>query len=90
MADSKSNNEQLLEALIKLLEQMDITIKYDRGNFRGGLVRYRDKDYFYLNRRSDPEHKINTIISELRQINIPENLLTPQIKQYLSTEVPHT
>ncbi len=90
MSDTKSKNEQILEALIGLLEQMDITVKYDRGNFRGGLVRYRDKNYFYLNRRSEPEHKINTIIAELKQINIPENLLTPQVKQYLSTEVSHT
>ncbi len=59
--------EQKLQKLIALLENNDIPVKSDRGNFKGGLVRYHDSYYFYLNRKLAPEAKINLIRRELER-----------------------
>ena len=75
--------EKILEELLNLLERLSFTVKYDRGNFRGGLVHYHDHSYFYLNRRSETEAKINIIIDELKQLEIPEEILTVEIKEIL-------
>lgn len=83
--------EQLLEQLISIIEQLSVTVKYDRGNFKGGLVRYHEDNYFYINRKADIDVKIQTIINELKQVQIPDELLTPEIRnnfpELLETEV---
>ena len=72
--------EQLLEQLILIIEQLSVMVKYDRGNFKGGLVRYHTDKYFYINRKADIDVKIQTIINELKQVQIPDELLTSEIK----------
>jgi len=73
--------EQLLNQLIELVEKLSVTVKYDRGNFMGGLFRYRDDNYFYINRKADLDVKIQTIVNELKQVQIPEELLSSEIKE---------
>ncbi|RMH62252.1 MAG: hypothetical protein D6677_10265 [Calditrichaeota bacterium] len=58
--------EQKLQKLIALLESYNIPVKSDRGNFRGGLVRYRDAYYFYMNRKLDVDAKIRLIEREFK------------------------
>lgn len=73
------DSEKLLEQLLQLIEQLSVTIRYDRGNFKGGLVRYKDDNLFYINRKTDVDHKIQTIVNELKQVQIPKELLTSDL-----------
>jgi len=61
-------NDQKLQELITYLENHNIPVKTDRGNFRGGIVRYRDEHFMYLNRRLDTSAKIKIITDELEQL----------------------
>jgi len=65
------------------MEKLSVKVKYDRGNFKGGLVKYHDDDLLYLNRKDKPEVKIKTIISELKEIEIPHHFLTDEINELL-------
>lgn len=76
--------DQVLEDLIRTLEAQSITVKYDRGNFRGGLVRYHDCTCFYLNRRATVEEKIRTIISELKQMSLSGIILDETISDWIN------
>jgi hypothetical protein len=80
------DNDKLFEELLQLLEKLSIQVRYDRGNFRGGLVKYHDADIFYINRKSDVDVKINTIINELKNIEIPEELISGEIRDLLESE----
>ncbi len=62
----ETEEEKLLQRLIAYVEQNGIEVKFNRGNFRGGLVRYHDRKYLYLNRKNDVETKIKTIVNELK------------------------
>ncbi len=75
-------NEQLFDALIELIKKLGIDIKYDRGNFRGGLVKYEDNAYFYINRKEKIEAKINTIIDELKNMKIPPEYIKGNLKPF--------
>jgi len=77
--------EELLRRLLRMVEDMAITVKYDRGNFKGGLVRYHKNDFLYLNRKDDTEAKINTIVNELANRNIPPELMTSEIRKLLDS-----
>jgi hypothetical protein len=76
------DTEHILEELISLLDKLGINVKYDRGNFLGGLVKYEDNDYFYINRKAKTETKINTIVDELKNLKIPPGYIKGDLKQY--------
>ncbi|GEM_PF-3550350 len=87
MKENKKANDQekILENLIDLLKALDIQVKYERGVFNGGYARYKEDKYFYLNRKSKIETRIALILDELKGMQIPEELLSPEIKTILPT-----
>ncbi len=66
-------DDQKLQKLILYLENHEIPVKTDRGNFRGGIVRYHDEQIMYLNRRLDASAKIRIITNEFEQLLKDEN-----------------
>ena len=74
------DKEKLFAELVALLEELSVTVKYDRGNFRGGLVRYREDNLFYINRKADMDVKLQNIVNELKEIHISPELLSDEIK----------
>lgn len=62
--------DKQLQVLVSFLESKDINVKSDRGNFKGGLVRYHRDRYMYLNRKLDNEAKIKLIIKEIEELNL--------------------
>jgi len=42
----------------------------DRGDFKGGLVRYYDENYLYINRVLDTDSKIKLIIREIKDLKL--------------------
>lgn len=83
MVVSLMENERTLQILVDYLNRLGITVKYDRGNFKGGLVRYHNDSCFYLNRRIETSVKINLIIEELKQMQIEDEDIPPEIKKIL-------
>ena len=62
--------DKQLQLLVSFLESNDINVKSDRGNFKGGLVRYHHDRFMYLNRKLDTEGKIKLIIKEIQELNL--------------------
>lgn len=81
---TNSDEEKQLYALLDLLEKLSIQVKYARGYFHGGLVRYRDQLFLYLNRAAKPGNKVEVIVTELQYIKIPLHLLTPELREILT------
>ncbi len=75
------DKEKLFAELLGILEELSVTVKYDRGNFKGGLVRYREDNLFYINRKADMDVKLQNIVNELKEITIPQELLSDEIKE---------
>jgi hypothetical protein len=77
------DESRILEELIRLLEHHAIPVKQDRGNFKGGLIRYHDEQVFYLNRKAETSTKINLILEELKYIDFSEEALSEGLRNYL-------
>ena len=60
-------DKELFTELEELLLELSITIKYGRGYFNGGLCRYKEDKYIYLN-RSDDKDKHISIIERIDQV----------------------
>ncbi len=70
----------MLQQLLELIEELSVTVKYDRGNFKGGLIRYHEDNIYYINRKADMDTKLQTIVNELKQMRIPEKLVSPELR----------
>jgi len=78
--------EQILQKLVAFLESKDISVKSDRGNFQGGLVRYHTEKYLYFNRRLDTEGRIKLVLKEIKEQNFDlseiDDTLSIELQKY--------
>jgi len=81
--------EKIFKELVELLEKLSIKVKYDRGHFNGGLVRYKNQFYLYLNRAAKTKTKIDLILNELQYLKIPEQYLSGELSQFLQRSLPN-
>jgi hypothetical protein len=77
-------DNQLFIELEELLQKLSIKIKYGRGYFKGGLCRYKEDKFLYLNRSDDKEQHISIILSELENIDLKDMELNKTIGELLS------
>jgi hypothetical protein len=80
------NNESIFEELQKILNTQGIEIKYGRGYFEGGICRYKESRYFYLNRAQDIENHIQLMVSELKKMNIDNLNCSSDLKSLLQSK----
>ncbi len=76
---------RILSELEELLHKLDIELKYERGNFKGGLCRIEEKQYFYLSKILSLEQKVNLIAGQLKSMNLENVYLKPKIRELLDT-----
>ena len=76
--------EQILEELQQQLERMSIRVRFGKGYFGGGLCRYKDQKYFYLNKSQDVEQQITLIITEMKKLDLNGVDVNPTISRLLS------
>lgn len=79
------DENRILEELIVLLEKNSIPVKQDRGDFKGGLIRYHDEQIFYMNRKLETATKIKLILEELKNMNISKEHLSEELRHYLAS-----
>lgn len=77
-------DDQVFEELQKLLDRLSVKIKYGRGYFKGGLCRYKDERYLYLNRADDTDRHISLILSEIENIDLNGIKVSKSIMELLS------
>ena len=74
----------VFKELEELLDKVSIKIKYGRGYFKGGLCRFKEERYLYLNRSDDKDRHISIILSELENIDLNGIKLSNSIGELLS------
>lgn len=77
------NNDKIFAELQNILQQHNIEIKYGRGYFEGGICRYKENKYLYLNRAQDLENHITLIITEMKKMQMTNLNCSPDVKSLL-------
>ena len=78
------NDEEILGELQKILHQLSIQVRYGKGYFAGGLCRYKDQKYFYLNKSHDLNQQISIMITEMKKLDLNGVDINPSISKLLS------
>lgn len=77
------NDEVILQELENIFDKLGITIRYERGNFVGGLCRLKEDKIVILNRKLPVKKKILLLSQELSRFDIEEFFILPAVKEVI-------
>jgi hypothetical protein len=77
------NETTLLQELEALAEELEIEVRYDSFEGRGGLCRYGGKTCLIVNRELGIEERLNLFAHALSQLSLDTVFVRPQVREYL-------
>ncbi len=80
MVPYTQNSLNMLEGL---LQTLGYKIRYERGNFRSGVCVLQEENILVVNRYSDIEVKIRSMIKIIQGLKIPEDVVLDDNKKKL-------
>ena len=63
-------HEEIIQDLQDLATQLNVTIRYERGDFEGGYCILKDKKILLVNRRLMPTRKASVLATALQEIGL--------------------
>jgi len=75
----------LLKSLETLADQLNVTLKYEEGEFKGGLCRVRGKNMIILPLAAPAEEKIERLASGLSNFDMDKVYVLPLIRDLLDS-----
>jgi hypothetical protein len=79
-------HEDLIEELQTVAAQLNVTIRYERGDFEGGYCVLRDQRLLLVNRRLLPSRKASVLAAALQEIGLDDVYLKPAVRAYIEDE----
>ena len=77
---------QLLQEIEELLARLSIPLRYEKGDFRGGLCRLNDRICFILNKKLSIDQKLQIMQSDLRLLDLDDVYIRPALREFLESE----
>ena len=78
------DDESILENLERLLADLSIEVRYEKGEFVGGLYRYKDKKQLLINKALTTEQRVNIIANELKSnIDLEKVYVIPALREVI-------
>ena len=82
---SLSFTQHTLDKVESLLKLLDYKIRYEKGNFKTGACMLDKNKVVVVNKFSNVENKINSLVALIQTINVDESLLDEKHKQFFYT-----
>ena len=79
--------ENVLQAFENLVTNLSIDLRYEKGDFDGGLCRMPDKDVLIVNSKLPREQKIKLIASELNSLDLNHIYIRPALRKIITGEI---
>lgn len=72
--------QQIVEALEEAVTQLGVTVRRERGSFRGGLCTIGGETVVVLNKRTPVEAHLAVLAEALRSLPVDEVYLRPAVR----------
>lgn len=74
---------EILSALEELVPQLGMELRYEKGDFHGGMCRVGDRRLILINSRLQPSQKIQILVSELARCNLSNVYIVPAVRELI-------
>lgn len=77
--------QNILEGFENLIQNLSIDLRYEKGDFAGGLCHMPGKSVFIINHKLPVENKIRLIASELRSLELKHIYIRPALREIIES-----
>jgi len=81
------DNQQILQELEQLAARLNITVRYEEGDFNGGLCRIKSDQIIIINKKFPVEKRIAVLSRELSTLNLNVIYILPQLRELIFGEL---
>jgi hypothetical protein len=81
---------QLLTDLETIALNLGIDIRYEKGDFEGGLCRLDDNRFIIINKTLSDKHKIRMLARELGTLDLESVYIIPALRQIIDQHLDST
>jgi len=75
--------DEVLSGLESVMTTLGVQVRYEKGDFAGGLCKLKDKQLLILNSAMPPNQKIKILASELSQMGLDNVFMVPALRQVI-------
>ncbi len=80
-------HDELFEELKSLAAQLNLPVRFETGDFDGGLCVVNDTRLIILNRRAALPRKVGTLALSLAQCNLDSIYVKPAVREAIEDEL---
>jgi hypothetical protein len=77
-------SHSILEGFENLIQSLSIDLRYEKGDFAGGLCHLPGKSIFIINSKLPIENKIKLIASELKSMQLNHIYIRPALRRIIN------
>ena len=78
---SEMTNQELLLALETMVKALNLELRYERGDFKGGMCRVHEQKFIVVQKKETIENKIKTLAFGLGQLDLKKIYVLPAVQQ---------
>lgn len=75
--------EETLQELKALVGQLGATLRFEKGNFKGGYCILHDSKVIVINRMANLQRKVMILSAALKELGVDKMYLSPKIREVI-------
>jgi len=75
--------EEVLDELKAIANQLGATIRFEKGDFKGGYCIIHDKKVIVINKFTNLQRKVMILSAALKELGVDKMYLTPKIREVI-------
>ncbi|MBI1806921.1 MAG: hypothetical protein HYR76_07715 [Ignavibacteria bacterium] len=84
------NHVQLIHELEELTRQLNIQVRYEKGDFDGGYCILKDHKVLVINKKLTDAKRASTLAQAIAEYGIETTFIKPTLRAYIEDEVTKT
>ena len=75
--------EEVLQELRSIADQLGASVRFEKGDFKGGYCIIHDKKVIVINKMTNLQRKVMILSSALKELGVDEIYLTPRVREVI-------
>lgn len=85
-AVNDEKKDRLIQELLEVLNRLGLSVRIEKGVFKGGFCLLREQKIFLLNKNLDQDRKISILLRQISESGTDDIFLKPQIGEMIEKE----
>lgn len=79
--------EEILKDLKALAVELGATVRFEKGDFKGGYCLVKDSKLIVINKLANTQRKVMILAAALKELGIDQLYLTPRLREIIDEMV---